>query len=182
MALVFLADRDLLHREGIQQFLMALHDALRYSDTPLYRFWREHFYAASQQVAQEVTPLDAVVQTLGQALRDLLQDQDGAQKRHQDLAGKLEYAQMLTGQYQTWLEALRAETSVTNLRAWQKQVAALERDLQKARSENVALERDLVEQRRLVAAREATIAELNAIIAKQHIEFDNLFGAMEGLD
>jgi len=181
MGLVFLADRDQLHREGIQQFLMALHDALRYSDTPLYHALRRHFYIAAHQVVKDA-PLHDVVASLRQALSEMLSDLDNAQKRHQDLAFRLDFAQHDARWHKEALAVLQAETSVANLRGWQVQIAALERDLQKVQSENVALERDLVQHRRLVAAREATITELNGIIAKQHIEFDTLFGAMEDSD
>lgn len=182
MDLILLGDREELHREGARQFLLTLYDGLRYAEAQVFRNWRQHLHAAALTLAQEDAALVEVARTSLRALRELLEDQAAVGARCTALEQQLDSALERAQRYRSWWENLRDATSTTQLHAWQDQVRALERELERAHATHAALEQRLAEQQQCLAAREATIAELNAIIAKQHTEFDALFGAMEGLD
>lgn len=179
MNLVFLGDRDEIHREGVKAFLLAIFERLNFVETPLFNAWRRHCSTAANEVTREGASLKVVALGLASALQMTLQAQEAAEARCTVLERQLTAAREDSQRYRSWWETLCNATNTKQLRAWQDQVRALERELEQAQATHAALEQRLAEQQQCLAAREAKIAELNRLIARQVAEFDGLFSAME---
>jgi len=182
MNLIILGDREELHREGVQHFLLTLYDGLRYTEAPAFRDWRQHLHAAAVALAQQGAVLDEVTRTLLRALRELLEDREAAMQRYATLAQNLEYARSDVERCQARWKSLYAATSTTQLHALQARVEALKQELAQAHTAQWRLEMQIAELQQKLAARETTIAELNRLIARQVEEFNDLFGTVENLD
>lgn len=175
-------DGEQLHREGVQRFLLALAEGLRAVETLVGGVLWQRCYAAASEVTQAGASIETVAYTLVEAWEALLQMQWKTESHCTELQRQLGLAREDVQRYRSWWETLRDATSTAQLHAWQAHAATLEQELAQARATCSGLEARLAEQQQALAARETTIAELHRIIARQHVEFDTLFGTMEDLD
>ncbi len=179
--LVFLGDRETLYRQGTQRFLKLVSEEIRFIDAPLSSTWRSEVRNAISQLAEQET-LTPVARSLGQTLRETLQAFADTEQQVESLKSQLHSAQLHGEIYERALRSLQADASVTNLRTFERQVAALQRELEAAQASLGQNKLALTAAHRTIAAREATIAELKAVIARQHLEFDALFGDLDDLE
>lgn len=172
-------DREQLHREGAQRFLLALTEGLRSVEALFGGALWQRCHAAASEVALAGASIETVAYALAEAWEASLQTQWKTESRCTELQKQLSLAREDVQRYRSWWENLRDTTSTAQLHAWQDRAHTLERELEQAQAHHAALEQRLAEQQQCLAAREATIAELNRLIARQVTEFEALFGAAD---
>ena len=181
MNLVLFGDRDILHQEGVCHFLAGLHRALEHDYAVTSRTWREHLYNAIEALTRG-EPLHTIAQNLGRTLSTTLCELDTARYKSALLHQELTEARNQTAQCENRLKQSQDDTNAASVYALRQQVQSLQRQLTAAQEANARQALALEAERRTVAQREAAIAELNGVVAKQHLEFDTMFGELDSLE
>lgn len=176
--LVLLGDRDALHREGAA----ALLDAWLQTAAPATPdAWTVALRAARRALAQGHAP-EAVAADLAAALHPLLAQLHRLLQQQAETNLTLERLRNEATHYKYVYETLLSSADAQQLAALQAQVRALQQQLAAAQDASQRCALALEAERQTVAARDAAIVELQHLIAKQHLEFDGLFGELEDLE